>query len=310
MRLLLAFVLAFSVVLQLHAAPANFGQAKTLARQQVYQDQNTVGDLYCQCTWQWTGKSGGRIDAQSCGYQVRKQPVRAARIEWEHIVPASNFGRQRQCWQDGGRKHCVATDPVFSMMEADLHNLAPVVGEVNADRQNFNYGLLQDAPNWYGQCDFGVDFKQRIAQPRPAIRGMVARVTFYMADRYGLRLSQQQEQLYMAWNRAYPPSTWELQRDTRIAEIMGHHNPFVTGERQWVPGYKPTRDGLQEAIVSQPANPETHTTAGPIHGNRNSRIYHLPGCPSYTAMADKKRVIFSNRTEAEATGYRLAGNCR
>lgn len=65
--------------------------------------------------------------------------IRATRIEWEHIVPAWVMGHQRQCWQKGGRKSCTDTDPVFREMEADLHNLAPAIGEVNGDRSNYLY---------------------------------------------------------------------------------------------------------------------------------------------------------------------------
>lgn len=101
-----------------------------------------MGDLYCGCKWTWVGKSGGRIDAASCGYQTRKQQNRAERTEWEHIVPAHTFGNQRQCWKNGGREHCVDNDPVFRAMEADLFNLYPAVGEVNGDRSNFNYGMV------------------------------------------------------------------------------------------------------------------------------------------------------------------------
>lgn len=93
------------------AAPATFDQAKVEARQYVYHDRNTVGTFYCGCEWVWTGRSGGRIDFDSCGYQIRAQENRAVRIEWEHIVPASNFGRARKCWQDGGRANCQRTDP-------------------------------------------------------------------------------------------------------------------------------------------------------------------------------------------------------
>ncbi len=77
------------------------------------QASSALGDLYCGCKWTWVGKSGGRIDAASCGYQTRKQQNRAERTEWEHIVPAHTFGNQRQCWKNGGREHCVDNDPVF-----------------------------------------------------------------------------------------------------------------------------------------------------------------------------------------------------
>jgi methylphosphotriester-DNA--protein-cysteine methyltransferase len=46
-----------------------------------------------------------------------------------------------------------------------------------------------------------------------------------------------------------------------------------------------------------------------IIGNRNSGIYHWPGCPSYSRIAPKNRVYFKTRTEAERAGYRAARNC-
>jgi hypothetical protein len=46
-----------------------------------------------------------------------------------------------------------------------------------------------------------------------------------------------------------------------------------------------------------------------IIGNRNSGIYHWPGCPSYNRIAPKNRVYFKTRTEAERAGYRAARNC-
>jgi len=48
-----------------------------------------------------------------------------------------------------------------------------------------------------------------------------------------------------------------------------------------------------------------------VHGNRNSKIYHLPvGCPSYNSMSEKNKVLFSNEEKARQAGYRKAGNCR
>jgi len=48
---------------------------------------------------------------------------------------------------------------------------------------------------------------------------------------------------------------------------------------------------------------------GPIIANKNSRKYHRPDCPSYTATAPKNRVVFNSVKEAEEAGYRVAGNC-
>lgn len=47
----------------------------------------------------------------------------------------------------------------------------------------------------------------------------------------------------------------------------------------------------------------------PILGNRRSHIYHRPDCLSYSQIASHNRVPFPNAAEAEAAGYRQAGNC-
>ncbi len=53
----------------------------------------------------------------------------------------------------------------------------------------------------------------------------------------------------------------------------------------------------------------TTPAAGPVIGNRISRIYHLPGCPNYNQVADRNRVPFKTEAEAQAAGYRKARNC-
>jgi micrococcal nuclease len=44
--------------------------------------------------------------------------------------------------------------------------------------------------------------------------------------------------------------------------------------------------------------------AGPVIGNRRSRVYHLPGQRDYGRIAERNRVYFSTVEEAEAAGYR------
>ncbi|KGM29302.1 deoxyribonuclease I [Photorhabdus luminescens] len=306
------------------AAPATFEQAKVELRKRIYHDQFKSGEgtFYCGCDWQWTGKSGGRAILSSCGYQVRSQQNRAERIEWEHIVPAWVFGHQRQCWQNGGRKNCVSSDPVFRAMESDMHNLAPSIGEVNGDRSNFGYGMLpKNMPNDYGHCSSKVDFKSRTFEPRNEVKGQVARINFYMHDRYNLSMSRQQQQLFIAWDRQYPPSKWERERDNRIAGIMGHHNPFVTGEQKWQLWHKNSAAGIpkteqrtgqrnsQADIQRQRVLPDASST-GLIKGNNNSKIYHFSHCSGYKVIQEKNAVYFKTETEAKNAGFRLAGNCK
>jgi deoxyribonuclease-1 len=303
-KLLSVVALAFSVITPAFSSPpSTFSEAKVVAKQKIYLDQanSAMGELYCGCKWTWVGKSGGRIDAESCGYQTRKQQNRAERTEWEHIVPAWTFGHQRQA------------------MEADLFNLYPSVGEVNGDRSNFNYGMASGVAPQYGQCKTRVDFDQRAVEPRDEVKGLVAWTTFYMFDRYKLSMSRQQQQLLIAWDKQYPVSSWEKERDRRIAAIMGHSNPFVTGDRHWSLGYKALGDGVVSALPANPPRATAQPTLasatgiGTIIGNRKNQVYHLSmGCPGYGQVSAKNQISFTSESEAQAqaTGYRKAGNCK
>lgn len=199
--------------------PRTFAEAKKMAWR-LYARQSI--EFYCGCRY-----SGNRVDLKSCGYRPRKNAQRAARIEWEHLVPAWVIGHQRRCWQEGGRKHCARSDETFRRAEADLFNLVPAIGEINGDRSNYAFAWLAQSPHQYGACPMVVDFKARKAMPRARVRGMIARTYFYMSQRYGLRLSKQDRQLYEAWSHTYPAQGWEHQRNQRIACIMGWGNSFV-----------------------------------------------------------------------------------
>lgn len=50
-------------------------------------------------------------------------------------------------------------------------------------------------------------------------------------------------------------------------------------------------------------------TAGVV-GNRRSHLYHAPNCRGAAATSEKNRVAFQTAAEAEAAGYRRAGDCR
>ena len=202
-----------------------FVEAKKALRQ-LYAQHPEQTSFYCGCDIRYQGKKMVP-DLASCGYEVRKQPNRANRIEWEHIVPAADFGRQRQCWQEGGRKNCVKNDPLFAQMEGDMHNLVPAIGEVNGDRSDFGFSQWNGQATQYGQCQMVVDFRQRLVQPPERSRGAIARASLYMAQRYHLRLSGAQQKLFEAWNRQYKVSDWECRRDEQIARLQGNHNPFI-----------------------------------------------------------------------------------
>ncbi|MFC3912225.1 endonuclease [Pseudaeromonas sharmana] len=227
----LAATLWLSLPLSAHAAAASAAQPQTFvaakkALFKLYQANPQQTTFYCGCPIRYQGKKMVP-DLERCGYKVRKQATRAARIEWEHIMPAADFGRQRLCWQEGGRKSCVKNDPGFAQIEGDMHNLVPAIGEVNGDRGDLGFSDWNAATGMYGQCEMVIDFKRRQAQPPQRSRGAIARAYLYMAERHQLRLSDQQRKLYNGWNRQYPVSRWECERDEAIARLQGNHNRFV-----------------------------------------------------------------------------------
>lgn len=185
--------------------------------------------LYCGCKY----FDKNHIDTASCDFKPRDNPnrksfKRAQSIEWEHMVTAHNMGHFRPCWKEGGRKNCSANDSLFKIMEGDLHNLYPAIGEVNGDRNNFMYNQWTNSPTpMYGGCKTIVDFKEKKVQPRPEARGIVARASFYMEKAYGVKLSDQDRKLFQAWDKMYPVTKLECERDRRIFKVQGDHNPFV-----------------------------------------------------------------------------------
>ncbi|WP_235810543.1 hypothetical protein [Legionella bozemanae] len=48
-----------------------------------------------------------------------------------------------------------------------------------------------------------------------------------MAEHYGLSLSSSQRQLFMVWNKTFPPSSWEKQWALHVAAIEGYENPYI-----------------------------------------------------------------------------------
>ena len=204
----------------------SFDRSKRLLATEVYTDHLLA--FYSGCRYRLYLKKFVPV-ASSCGFQYRKSKSRSERIEWEHIVPAWHFGHQLRCWQDGGRLHCRTSNEKFRQMEADMHNLVPAIGEINGDRSNYKYSMISGEPRAYGApVNMEIEFKSRTAEPPESVQGDIARTYFYMAERYGLQISNQQKQLFIAWNNLDPVDSWERQKNQRVKAIQGDENTFVT----------------------------------------------------------------------------------
>jgi phosphatidylserine/phosphatidylglycerophosphate/cardiolipin synthase-like enzyme len=62
------------------------------------------------------------------------------------------------------------------------------------------------------------------------------------------------------------------------------------------------------AAASSPAAPLA-AAAGEVHGNRNSKVYRVPGCKGYASMRPASVVPFATEAEAQQAGYRRAKDC-
>ena len=141
-------------------------------------------------------------------------------------MPAHNFGQHLPCWKNGGRKAC-KKDKLFNTMEADMHNLVPAIGETNGDRSNFRYGANKPKANQYGACNFEVDFKAKRAYVRDEIKGDIARIYFYMSDKYNINLSKQERAMMEAWDKLDPIDEWEKIKNIKVTKFQGNTNTYI-----------------------------------------------------------------------------------
>ena len=213
-------------------APDDYRHAKKIANQLFKNHRQT---LYCQCPYD----SKKRINLKACHMEKASHIKRAQRMEWEHMMPAENFGRQFKCWREKlcvsskngkryrGRKCCQKISPEFRKAEAELYNLWPAVGLVNQARSNYRYSPLPSKTGFYG-CSMEIDKKARKASPPSHARGIVARANLFMADKYKIRLSKSQRKLFDAWNKTYPPSKFEKRWAADVAKITGYKNKYIS----------------------------------------------------------------------------------
>lgn len=119
------------------------------------------------------------------------------------------------------------TNSQFRMMQADMYNLYPSVGAVNAIRSNYNFAELpEDVDFIIDACNFKVLGHK--VEPADMSKGEIARTYLYFDSEYQTyNMSKQLRRLMDAWNVLYPVTPWECTRAKRIEEIQGNPNPFV-----------------------------------------------------------------------------------
>lgn len=219
----------------------SFSKAKKILLKQIYCDQSQT--FYCRSTF-----SPKKQVLHTGGYVPIRDNKRANRLEWEHVVPAHAFGQSFKEWRDGdpacvdskgkafkGRKCTEKLNVQFRYMQADMHNLVPVIGEVNGLRSNYSFAKIPGEERRFGSCD--MEIANRKAEPPEDVRGDIARIYFYMSDAYPSRgiVSKKNRKLFDAWDKQDPVDEWECEKERRVRAIQGNENFFVT--RRCLNGY-------------------------------------------------------------------------
>lgn len=157
-----------------------------------------------------------------CGRRFGRNKGRGINVE--HVLPMSWVTNALKC---GTRTQCRENSKRFNLIEADLHNLFPARTDINDERSSYRFGIIEGEQRRYGKCDFEVDRRGRMAEPRPAARGEIARAMFYMSECYGITIFSKFGRLLKQWHGVDPVSAEERRRNDAIEKLQGTRNRFI-----------------------------------------------------------------------------------
>lgn len=210
----------------------SFSKSKRVLENQIYYDHRIT--VYCAAVFDEQKDITWPEGFETSGFVKRSK-----RLEWEHIVPAENFGSNFSEWRKGsplcvdkhgksfkGRKCADKYNMEYRYMQADMYNLYPAIGSVNAKRSNYDFNLLPDAESNFGACEVKVE--NQMVEPPERARGRIARTYKYMDKTYPrFKMDKQQQALMLEWDEMYPVDVWECTRAKRIELIQGNKNTIV-----------------------------------------------------------------------------------
>ena len=226
----------------------DFRESKKMLERKVYFDHRVT--LYC--GYAYDREKNVRLPQ---GFTTESHQDRSGRVEWTHAVPAEHFGRYFREWREGsgrcinemgrfysGRLCAEKLSPEFRLIQADMYNLFPAVGSVNAIRSNYSFEMLPGAPYSFGTCEMKI--ANRRAEPPERSRGEIARAMLYMEATYSpvYRMGTRQRRLIEEWNAKYPVTQWECTRAGRIGGLQGNENAVTANACR--------RAGLEYSVIS------------------------------------------------------------
>lgn len=251
-RLILALILSINCWAKGNTHTRSFNKAVKDLEHRVYNKQPKT-TIYCKATF------NGKQITNPNGFVVTKYKNRANKLEWEHVVAAEHFGqffdewhnnqKYKECTKSNGEKmtgrECASKlNQQFQYMQADMYNLYPAIGAVNALRSNMKFAQLKNssqsdtiiskATNYINKwtksnpntCSFTIEDNK--IEPSNHAKGKIARCYLYMSKNYSIyRLSSKDKHLFKAWNNKYPITANECRRTKLIEQVQRNVNHIV-----------------------------------------------------------------------------------
>ena len=120
-------------------------------------------------------------------------------------------------------------------MKSDAHHLLATFMHPNGIRSNLPFGVVR-GPGEYSNKG-GAKMGQGVFEPPDATKGRVARAVLYFYTRYCDRniyngafdqaFWNDKIEMFLSWNRQFPPTQDELRRNDLVEQFQGNRNPYV-----------------------------------------------------------------------------------
>lgn len=149
-------------------------------------------------------------------------------------------------------------------MRSDLHHLMATFQHPNGMRGRLPFDEVPDDKVEYHN-NAGARMGGGLFEPPDSAKGRVARAMLYFMARYGDQgvlpgnvvnhFWNARIETFLRWNRQFPPTRFELERNSMVEKIQGNRNPFVDdpslADRVGVEGFR--MDGGRKAVARSSA---------------------------------------------------------
>ncbi len=228
LKFILLFIFFCTDILALPSNPVASKKEATIHLLDIHQSHRIT--FFCEQPFSITGE----IKIPHC----KNCPQTSNAIQWIPIVSHQQLAKHLLCFNEKicvnkngtrfkGIRCCKELDKNYSLATWDLHNFVPEQKELKQQRRQYRFGQIENFKPVNNECHFYVDKKNKMIEPAPSTRGLIARTFLYMRDTYHLPLSQEELIQYQNWHQEYPVSEWERVRNEKIKAIQGNGNPYI-----------------------------------------------------------------------------------